>query len=179
MWNLIISIRKIIFPTKYGMTFTYRYSQQSLSLAIHTYIHEFGNGKFHHEMDSALVNAEFYLSLRHIYHKSIFTRTPIVFSSALTLSWLNAGSFHPELLFTFKTESDLGNKLSFRSIFSATCPGPLIRMWNVLLSVFIVFHSVTINFTVGAANEDLRSAPHPSSGKEMALSLSQPGQQPN
>lgn len=51
------------------MTFNYYYSQQSLYSAIHTYIHKFGNCKLHHEMDSALVNAEFYLSLMHIYRK--------------------------------------------------------------------------------------------------------------
>lgn len=35
-------------------------------------------------MDSALVSAEFYLSLMHICHKEIFTSTPTVFSSLLT-----------------------------------------------------------------------------------------------
>lgn len=54
---------------KYGMTFNYWHSQQSLYSAIHTYIHKFGIYKLQHEMDSTLVNAEFSLSLMHIYHK--------------------------------------------------------------------------------------------------------------
>lgn len=53
---------------------------------------------------------------------------PQYFSQCSFTSRLDAGIFLPQLLFIFRSESDLGNKLSFRNIFSVTCLGAFIKM---------------------------------------------------